>query len=131
MRLMNVFVRLTTGIGYLEFVAVMGFLVFLCFRTRSKGLILVAAALPLIKVRFLNWIVAAVLNAYNIAQWEPGVDVRGVKLLQRLDIAIITTGIEDVLCYSLCLLGAFLIYKEWQHGKFNYPPIRNVQDNAP
>ena len=121
---MNVFVRLTTDIAYLEFVAVMGFLVFLCFRTRSKGLILVAAALALIKVRFLNWIVAAVLNAYNIVPWEQELDVRSVKLLQRLDIAIITSGIEVVLCYSLCLLGAFLIYKEWRHGKFNYPPTR-------
>ena len=117
---MNVFVNLITGIVYLEFVALMGFLVLLCFRTRSKGLILVAAALALIKVRFLSWIVAAVLNAY-MGQWEPGLDIRSVKLLRRLDIAIITSGIEGVLCYSLGLLGAFLIYKEWRQGKFRQP----------
>ena len=96
---MNVFVRLTNGTASLIFFALMGFLVFLCFRTRSRGLILVAAALALIKVKFLNWIVAAVLNAYNIVQWDPALDVRGEKLFLRLEIAIITSGIEVVLCY--------------------------------
>ena len=124
---MNVFVNLTTGIVYLEFVVLMGFLVFLCFRTRSKGLILVAAALAIIKVRFLSWIVATVLNAY-MGQWEPGLDIRGVKLLRRLDIAIITSGIEGVLCYSLGLLGVFLIYKEWQQGKFRNPQPEHPQE---
>ena len=118
---MNVYASLVTGFSYVAFVVLMGFLVFLCFRTRSKGLILVAAALALIKVRFLNWIVAAVLNAYNIGQWDPALDVRSEKLFLRLDIAIITSGIEVVLCYSLCLLGAYLIYKEWRQGQFNQP----------
>ncbi|MCG9134211.1 hypothetical protein J5I95_21330 [Candidatus Poribacteria bacterium] len=81
---------------------------------------LVAAALAL-QVKVLSWIVAAVCNAY-MGQWEPGQDVRGVKLLRRLDITIITSGIEVVLCYSLGLLGVFLIYKEWRQGKLNYPP---------
>ena len=120
---MNVFVRLTNGAATLIFLALMGFLVFLCFRTRSKGLILVAAALVLIKFRFLNWIVAAVLNAYNIVPWDPVLDVTSEKLFLRLDIAIITSGIEVVLCYSLCLLGVFLIYKEWRQGKFNQPLV--------
>ena len=120
--LMNVFfVRLATGIAYLEFVVLMGFLVFLCFQTRSRGLILISTVL--IGVRFLRWIVYAVHNAY-IGQWEPGLDVRSEELFRRLDFAIIISGIELVLFYSLCLLGVFLIYKEWRHGKFNYPPNR-------
>ena len=125
---MNVFIRLANGTASLIFLALMGFLVFLCFRTRSKGLILVAAALALIKVRFLNWIVAAVLNAYNIGQWDPGLDVRGEKLFLRLEIAIITSGIEVVLCYSLCLLGVFLIYKEWRQGKFRNPQSAHMEE---
>ena len=117
--LMNVFfLRLATGVAYLEFVVLIGFLVFLCFRTRSRGLILVATVL--IGVRVLRWIVYAVRNAY-IGQWEPGLDVRSVKMFQKLDFAIIISGIEVVLCYSLCLLGVFLIYKEWRQGKFNQP----------
>ena len=81
---------------------------------------LVAAALAVIKVRFLSWIVGIVLYAY-MGQGDPGLDVRSVKLLRRLNIAIITSGIEDVLCYSLSLLGVFLIYKEWRQGKFRQP----------
>ena len=119
---MNVFVRLTTGIVYVEIVILVGFLVFLCYRTRSKGLVCVIAACILI-FRPLGWIVVAVRNAIwgQWAQWEPNLDLRGVSLQRGLDIAIITSGIETVLCYSLILLGAFLIYNEWQHGKFNYP----------
>ena len=116
---MNVYAHLVTGIAYVELVVLIGFLVFLCFRTRSKGLIWVAAALAL-QAKVLSWVVAAVCNAY-MGQWEPNIDVRGVKLLRRLDIVIITSGIEVVLCYSLGLLGVFLIYKEWRQGKFNYP----------
>lgn len=120
---MNVFVRLVTGFSYVAFVVLMGFLVFFCFRTRSKGLIWVAAALTLIHVKILNWIVAVVYNVYNIGQWDPGLDVRSVELFRRLDIAIITSGIEVILCYSLCLLGAFFMYKEWRQGKFNQPSV--------
>ena len=118
---MNDFVRLVTGIVYVEFAVLIGFLVFLCFRTRSKGLILGTAGLALMEVKVLTWSVAMVCNLFNIGQWEPGLDIRAANLFQRLDIAIVTTGIEAVLCYGLCLLGAFLIYKEWRQGKFRQP----------
>ena len=124
---MNVFVRLMTGIANVEFVGLMGFLVFLCFRTRSKGLIWVTAALPLMEVKALNYIVGVVCNIFNIGTWvnigtwEPGLDVRAAALTLRLEISIIISGIEIVLGYGLCLLGAFLIYKEWRQGKFRHP----------
>ena len=113
---MKVFVDLTTWIGYVGFLALMVFLVFFCLRTRSKGLIVLATAL--MGVRFLKWLVHAVYNAY-MGPWEPGIDIRAVRLLQGLNLSIITSGIEVVLFYSLCLLGAFLVYKEWRNGKFN------------
>ncbi len=120
---MNVFVRLVTGIVYVQIVVLIGFLVFLCFRTRSKGLIWVTAALLLIKLQALNHIVAVVRNIVYAGAgetWTPGLDVRDEKLYRNLDIAIIISGIEVVLGYSLCLLGAFLIYKEWRQGKFRH-----------
>jgi hypothetical protein len=125
---MNVYVSLVTGIVYVEFAVLMGFLVFFYFRTRSKGLILVTAGLALMQVNVLTWIAAAVCNVFNIGQWEPGIDVRGVKLFQRLDIAIVTTGIEAMLCYGLCLLGAFLIYKEWRQAKFRQPEPEPIEE---
>ena len=118
---MNVFVRLVTGIVYVQIVVLIAFLVFLCVRTRSKGLIWVTAALPLIKLQALNHIVGIVCNIFNIGTWEPGLDVRGAALTLRLEISMIVGGIEIVLGYSLCLLGVFLIYKEWRQGKFRHP----------
>ncbi len=111
---MKVFVDLTTWIGYVGFLALMVFLVFFCFRTRSKGLIVLATAMGVTVLRGLILVVYAYMWP-----WKPGEDVRAVRLLQGLDLAIITGGIEVVLFYSLCLLGAFLVYKEWRNGKFN------------
>ena len=118
---MNVFVRLVTGIVYVQFVVLIGFLVFLCFRTRSKGLIWITVGQTLGIGKVLNYIVAVVYNIFNpieqIEHWEPGLDVRSEALTLRLEISIIVGGIEVVLGYSLCLLGAFLIYKEWRQEK--------------
>ncbi len=111
---MKIFVDLTTWIGYVGFLALMVFLVFFCFRTRSKGLIVLATAMG---VRVLSWLVRALYN--YMWPWEPGLDVRAVNLLHKLELSIVTSCIEIVLFYSLCLLGAFLVYKEWRNGKFN------------
>ena len=111
---MKVFVDLMTWLGYVGFLALMVFLVFFCLQTRSRGLIVLATAMG---VRFLSWLALAVYN--YIWPWKPGMDVRDVPFLQRLNLSIITSGIEIGLFYSLCLLGAFLVYKEWQNGKFN------------
>ena len=111
---MKVFVDLTTWIGYVGFLALMVFLVFFCVRTRSKGLIVLATAMG---IRLLSWLALVVYN--YMWPWEPGMDIRDVNLLPNLELAIVTGGIEVVLFYSLCLLGAFLVYKEWRNGKFN------------
>ena len=113
---MKIFVDLTTWIGYVGFLALMVFLIFFCLRTRSKGLIVLATAL--MGVRFLRWLINAVYNTY-MWPWVPGMDIRDVDLISNLELAIVTRGIEVVLFYSLCLLGAFLVYKEWRNGKFN------------
>ncbi|MDE0423517.1 MAG: hypothetical protein OXN25_01475 [Candidatus Poribacteria bacterium] len=117
---MNTFVRLTTDIATVEYVVLMAVLVFFCFRTRSKGMICIAVSL--IGVRGLGWLVPAVYNTIWGERWESGVDVRSVSWVRNLEVAIVASGIAVVLCYGLCLLGAFLIYKEWRDGKFNVPP---------
>lgn len=107
------------GLTYISYVVLAGFLVFLCFRTRSKGVIFITVVF--IGFRFLSMIfdaaLNAVLNAY-IGQWEPSQDIRGVKLLQRVDITIIVERVKFILYVNLYLLGVFLIYKEWRQGKF-------------
>ena len=117
------FENVLIGLTYISYMVLAGFLVFLCFRTRSKGVIFITAVF--IGVTFLSWIfdaaLGAVLNAY-MGQWEPGQDIRGVKLLRRLDIAIIVGRVKSILYVNLYLLGVFLIYKEWRQGKFRDPP---------
>ena len=116
------FENVLIGLTCISYVVLAGFLVFLCFRTRSKGVIFITAVF--IGITFLSWIfdaaLGAVLNVY-IGQWEPGQDVRGVKLLQRLDIAIIVAHVKSILYINLYLLGVFLIYKEWRQDKFRHP----------
>lgn len=126
------FANVLIGLIYISDVILAGFLVFLCLRTRSKGVIFITAVF--IGFRFLNLIFDAalgpVLDAY-IGQWDPGQDVRGVKLLQRLDIAIIVAHVKSILfilSVNLYLLGAFLIYKEWRQGKFRQPSPEHVEE---
>ena len=69
----------------------------------------------------------AVLNAY-MGQWEPGQDIRGVKLLRKLDIVIIVNLVKSILYVNLYLLGVFLIYKEWRQGKFRNPQPEHPQE---
>ena len=117
------FEKVLIGLTCISYVVLAGFLVFLCYRTRSKGVILITALF--IGVTFLSWIfdeaLGAVLNAY-MGPWEPGQDVRGVKLLRALDIVIKVNRVTSLLDINFYLLGVFLIYKEWQQGKF-----RNLQ----
>ena len=79
------FENVLIGLTYVSYVVLAGFLVFLCFRTRSKGVIFITAIF--IGFRFLSLIFDAalgvVLNAY-MGQWEPGQDVRGVELLRKI-----------------------------------------------
>ena len=78
------FENVLIGLMYVSYVVLAGFLVFLCFRTRSKGVIFITAIF--IGFRFLSLIfdaaLGAVLNAY-MGQWEPGQDVRGVEFYEN------------------------------------------------
>ena len=126
------FANVLIGLIYISYVILAGFLVFLCLRTRSKGVIFITAVF--IGFRLLNLIFDAALNAVldtYIGQWDPGQDVRGVKLLERLDIAIIVAHVKSILFIlyvNLYLLGAFLIYKEWRQGKFRHPSPEHIEE---
>lgn len=113
------FEKILIGLTCISYVVLAGFLVFLCFRTRSKGVIFITALS--IGITFLSWIFDAVLGAFlnaYVGQWEPGQDIRGVKLFRRLDIFIRVSHVTSLLDINLYLLGVFLIYKEWRQNKF-------------
>lgn len=119
------FENVLIGLTYISYMLLAGFLVFLCFRAQSKGVIFITAVF--IGFRLLSLIfdavLAAALDGYMV-QWEPGLDVRGVEVFRKLDIAIKIARVKSILSIlyvNLYLLGAFLIYKEWRQGKFNQP----------
>ncbi len=122
------FENVLIGLTYISYVLLAGFLVFLCFRTRSKGVIFITAVF--IGFRLLSLIfdagLAAVLDGYMV-QWEPGLDVRGVEVFRKLDIAIKIGRVKSILYVNLYLLGAFLIYKEWRQGKFNQSQSKHIE----
>jgi hypothetical protein len=116
------FENVLIGLTCISYVVLAGLLVFLSYRTRSKGVILITALF--IGVTFLSWIFDAVLGAIlnaSIGQWEPGQDIRGVNLLSRLEIFIKVSHVTSLLDINLYLLGVFLIYKEWRQGKLRPP----------
>ena len=124
------FEKVLIGLTCISYVVLAGFLVFLCFRTRSKGVIFITALF--IGITFLSWIFDAVLGAFlnaYVGQWEPGQDVRGVKLFQRLDIFIRVSHVTSLLDINLYLLGVFLIYKEWRQGKFRQPTPEHLEES--
>ena len=122
------FARLATNIIYVQVAVLTVFLVFFCFQTRSKGLIWVTIGTALILGKISGYIIAGIGKIYFfifhtelIEQWSPATDVRGETLYSALNVYLIGSSIESLLGFSLCLFGAFLIYKEWKQGKFYQP----------
>ena len=117
--LINVLVFLNIVVN----LAFAGLLLYLCFRTRSKGLIFITAIL--ITRRILSSSLESVFQAY-IDQWVGG-EVRN-WLTERMTLGefmITVSLINSVIFVFLCLLGIFLMYREWRLGKFGYPPLKH------
>lgn len=104
------------GLNIIVLLAFVGLLVFLCFRTRSKGLILISAILltgGLFSTLFNRFFDPYMGQAVN--NWlTQSVNVGGYPMMM-------VELIKPFLYRCLCLLSVFLIYKEWRQGKFRYP----------
>ncbi len=96
-------------------------LVFICFRTKSKGLILVSAIL--LTGGIFNWIFEQGIDFY-IERWiAREVASDGVWNMNAGEFLMGVTLVESLLYGCLCLIGGFLVYREWQHGKFRNPNL--------
>ena len=147
------------GLNLAAHLALVGLLIFLCFRTKSKGLILISATLLIVKPT-INFTLARLGNLaservysrnccslkckhifgfyymYEIFglifqqvvksdwwRWEPGkMRGEGILNMSALDLLLTVAMVHPLVYRCLCLLGVFLIYKEWRQGKFRYPP---------
>ena len=108
------------GLNIAAHLALIGLLIFLCFRTKSKGLILISAVLLMSEISGL--IFEQVVKS-DWWRWEPDKTMdEGILGMNRLTFLMTVGLVKSLLYRCLCLLGVFLIYKEWRQGKFRYPP---------
>ena len=123
------FINIIAGLNIVAELAFIGMLLFCCYRTRSKGVILLSATLLLTSGIF-NSIFAHFFNPY-IDQWAAG--EMSNWLTQRMSIGqfILTVSyIQSFLYKSLFVLGILLIYREWRQGKFRYPEPEHREELA-
>ena len=108
------------GLNLAAHLALVGLLIFLCFRTKSKGLILISATLLMYEI--FGLIFQQVVKS-DWWRWEPGkMRGEGILNMNALDLLLTVAMVHPLVYRCLCLLGVFLIYKEWRQGKFRYPP---------
>ena len=101
--------------------ALIGLLIFLCFRTKSKGLILISATLLVSEI--FGLIFGQVVKS-DWWRWEPGkTSNEGILGMSGAEFILTVAMVKSLLYKGLCLLGVFLVYKEWRQGKFNQPPV--------
>ncbi|MDE0465450.1 MAG: hypothetical protein OYL97_00225 [Candidatus Poribacteria bacterium] len=113
------------GLNIIVWLALAVLLVVLCFRTRSRGLILISAIL--LTSGMFNSIFEQVLGLY-IDQWIAS-EIAGERVLNtNIGDFLMSVALVKPLLYScLCLLGGFLVYREWRLGKFRNPQPEQVE----
>ena len=115
--LTNVLVALTIIVQ----LAVMGLLLLLCIRTRSKGLIVLFATY--VGFMIVGTIFQPFIQQY-IDRWAAG-EINN-WLTERMTLGsflVIFEMIKRFFYMGLNLIGLILVYKEWRQGKFNQPPV--------
>ena len=105
------------GLNIVVQLAFVGLLLFLSLRLRSKGFMLIGVVL--LGNGIFRWIYSRFLVPNMFDRWDTDIVIRwlGIEIGQAGFILTINL-MSSLLFYSLCLLGGFLIYKEWRQGKF-------------
>ncbi|MXY99928.1 hypothetical protein F4Y93_04495 [Candidatus Poribacteria bacterium] len=111
--------NIIAGLSIIAHVALIGLLLFLCFRTRSKGVIFISALL--LTSGFFNATFEHFFNSY-MDQWTAGEVSNWLTQSMTVGEFILTVAyIKSFLYKSLLVFGVFLIYREWRQGKFRFP----------
>ena len=113
------------GLNIIVWLALAGLLVFLCFRTRSKGLMLISAIL--LTSGIFNSIFDQVIQLYvdrSIAREMSG---EGTQNMSTGELLMTLALIKPLLYECVCLLGGFLVYREWRQGKFRHPQPEHIE----
>ena len=110
--------NIVAGLSIVAHLALAGLLLFLCFRTRSKGVILLSAIL------LTSGIFSSIFQHFYrpyIDQWVAGEINNWLTQSMTMGEFLLTVSyIKSFLYKSLLVLGVFLIYREWRQGKFRF-----------
>ena len=116
------------GLTVIVWLALAALLVVLCVRTRSKGLILISAIL--LTSGLFNSIFEQVLDLY-LDRWLAS-DI-GIERMQNMNagdflmkVSVRVDLVKSLLYSCFCLLGGFLVYREWRLGKFRNPQSEQI-----
>ena len=108
--------NVVTGLSIVAHLALIGLLLFCCFRTRSKGVILLSALL------LTSGIFGSIFKHFSdpyIDQWVAGEMSNWLTQSMTTGQFLLTVSIVKSFLYrSIFVLGVFLIYREWRQGKF-------------
>ena len=120
------------GLTVIVWLALAVLLVVLCVRTRSKGLILVSAIL--LTSGLFNSIFEQVLDLY-LKRWLAS-DI-GIERMQNMNagdflmkVSVRVDLVKSLLYSCFCLLGGFLVYREWRLGKFRNPQSEQIEERT-
>lgn len=119
------FINIIAGLNIVAQLAFIGMLLFCCYRTRSKGVILLSAILLLTSGIFSS-IFQHFYRPY-IDQWIAGEISNWLTQSMTVGQFVLTVSyIKSFLYKSVLVLGVFLIYREWRQGKFRYPQPEHI-----
>ncbi len=116
------------GLNIVAQLVLAGLLLFLCLRTRSKGVIFLTALL--LTSGIFNPIFQHFYHPY-IDQWTAGEINNWLTQSMTIGEFILTVSyIKSFLYKSLFVVGLFLIYREWRQGKFRFPQPEHREELA-
>ncbi len=122
------FINIIAGLSIIAQLALIGLLLFLCFRTKSKGVIFISVLL------LTSGIFGSIFQHFYrpyIDQWTAGEISNWLTQSMTLGEFILTVSyIKSFLYKSLLVLGIFLIYREWRQGKFRFPQPEHREELA-
>ncbi|RKU15908.1 hypothetical protein C6503_13360 [Candidatus Poribacteria bacterium] len=120
--------NIIASLSIVAHLTLVGLLLFLCFRTRSKGVILISAIL------LTSGIFSSIFKHFSdpyMDQWIAGEISNWLTQSMTLGEFVLTVAyIKSFLYKSLFVLGVFLIYREWRQGKFHLPQPQHREELA-
>lgn len=116
------------GLSVFAHLALIGLLLFCCFRTRSKGVIFITALF--LTSGIFSSIFQHFFNPY-LGQWTAGEINNWLTQSMGVGEFIMAVGyIKSFLYKALFVLGVFLIYREWRQGKLRFPQPEHAEELA-